>query len=498
MADGARFDMAGSTTLAADRWRLPGFVLGVLVAGLLVLFREEALAALRVWESSTAYNHGWLVLPIALWLAWQRKGRFAQLAPEPLPVAALLMLPGAFVWLVAERLGIMEGRQFVLIGMIWVAFLAVMGWRVTAAMAAPLSYLVFLVPFGAFTVPMLQNITAWQIEVLLDRLTDIPFYIDELIIEIPAGTFLVAEACAGLRFLIAALAFGALYAYVMFRSPWRRVLVMLLALTVPIVANGFRAFGLVLLGHYQGSAAAVDADHVLYGWVFFSIVILLLILAGLPFREDHADLSPARFPSRPAPARPAMLAAAAIGAGLFAAGGPLAAAALDRGAATPPQAVAPRVTLPDRCTPGAVPTEMVCQGTRVALRLMVFAPHTNWSAVAAERHRAFDGATDEDVTFQVATSGAAWQGRQTQEAKRITAVAAWLDGAPAGDGLRSRARQAWNTFSGGGRGAPVLAVVTLVPDGPGDPRDREVLRRVLLDQSGLAEQAAALSRGEGR
>jgi exosortase A len=495
MADGAHFETTGSTALAPDRWRLAGIVLAALVVGLLLLFRDEVMAALRVWNSSTAYNHCWLVLPIALWLAWQRKGRFTQLAPEPLPVAALLMLPGALAWLVAERLGIMEGRQLVLIGMVWVAVLAVMGWRVTAAMAAPLSYLVFLVPFGAFSVPLLQKITAWQIDVLLDRLTDIPFYIDELVIEIPAGTFLVAEACAGLRFLIAALAFGALYAYVMFRSPWRRLVVMLLALTVPIVANGFRAFGLVLLGHFQGSAAAVDADHVLYGWVFFSIVILLLILAGLPFREDHADLSPARFPSRPAPARPAMLAAAAVLAAGFAAAGPLAAARLDGGALPPPQAVAPTLTLPQRCTAGPEPATMTCQGTRLAVRLLVFAPHTNWSAVAAERHRAFDGGSDEDVTFQVPTPGALWQGRQVKDVRRITAVAAWLDGAPAGDGVRSRARQAWNALSGGGYGVPVLAVVTLEPEGAGDPRDREILRAMLREQAALVEQATALSRG---
>ncbi len=494
MADGAHFETASAATLAPDRWRLPGIALAALIIGLLVLFREEAMAAVRIWETSTAYNHCWLVLPIALWLAWQRKGRFTQLAPEPLPAAALLMLPGALAWLVAERLGIMEGRQLVLIGMVWVAFLAVMGWRVTAAMAAPLSYLIFLVPFGAFSVPTLQRITAWQIEVLMDLLTDIPFYIDELIIEIPAGTFLVAEACAGLRFLIAALAFGALYAYVMFRSPWRRIVVMLLAFTVPIVANGFRAFGLVLLGHYQGSAAAVDADHVLYGWVFFSIVILLLILAGLPFRQDHEDLSPARFPSPPAPARPALLAGAAVAAGLFAAAGPLAAASLDRDAA-PPRPVPVEAALAPRCTPGPSPAEMSCQDTRIALRLMVFAPDTNWSAVAAERHRAFDGGSDEDVTFQVSTDGATWQGRQTQDASRITAVAAWLDGAPAGDGLRSRARQAWNALRGGSHGAPVLAVVTLVPEGPGDPRDREILRAVLREQSALVEQATALSRG---
>ncbi len=497
MADGARIATVEQGELGADRWRLPVLVLVGLVAAMLLLFREEGAAAVRVWSTSTAYNHCWLIGPIAAWLAWQRRGRLAQLAPEPLPVAALLMLPGALAWLVAERLGIMEGRQLVLVGMIWVAVLAVMGWRVTAAFAAPLAYLIFLVPFGAFTVPMLQKITAWQIELLLG-LTDIPFYVDELVIEIPAGTFLVAEACAGLRFLIAALAFGALYAFVMFRSPGRRLAVMLLAVAVPVVANGFRAFGLVMLGHYWGSAAAVDADHVLYGWVFFSIVMLLLIAAGLPFRQDEADLSPVRFPSRGTAPRPAALAMAALGVALVAGAASAAAAALGGIAQGAPQAVAPRLAVPDRCTPGPDAAQFVCAGATIAFSLVAFPPRSNWGEVAAARHHAFDGGNDEDVTFRLAGPGALWQGRQTEDATRVVAVAAWLSGEPAGDGVRSRARQAWNALTGGADGRPVLAVATLRPDGPGSPRDRDLLRAVLAAQDGLAEQAAVLSRGAPR
>src|SRR5581483_9036774 len=93
-------------------------------------------------------------------------------------------------------------------------------------------------------------------------------------------------ACAGLRFLIASIAFGTLYSCLIYRSFTRRALFMLASVIIPIIANGFRALGIVVLGHVLGSAQAAAADHILYGWLFFSIVILLLIMAGLPFRED--------------------------------------------------------------------------------------------------------------------------------------------------------------------------------------------------------------------
>ena len=152
-------------------------------------------------------------------------------------------------------------------------------------MAGPLLYLYFLVPFGEFLTPKLQDITTWFIGQGVDIL-GIPAYIDGYVIEIPQGTFFVAEACAGLRFLIASIAFGCLYALLMYRSPVRRGLFILASIIVPVVANGFRGLGIVVLGYMLNSAQAAAADHIIYGWVFFSFVILLLIVLGLPFRQD--------------------------------------------------------------------------------------------------------------------------------------------------------------------------------------------------------------------
>jgi exosortase len=68
-----------------------------------------------------------------------------------------------------------------------------------------------LVPSGAFLVPALQAFTA-HFAVAGLHILSIPVYSTGALIEIPAGTFAVAEACAGLRFLIAAVAFGVFFA----------------------------------------------------------------------------------------------------------------------------------------------------------------------------------------------------------------------------------------------------------------------------------------------
>ena len=181
------------TTLAPARpWQaafapaLPALGIGLAVWG--ALFWQECFAAYRVWQSSTAYGHCFLVLPMALWLAWDRKERIAAQPVRPVPAAAAAALALAPVWLVAERLGIMEGRQLVAMTGLQVLFFAVLGWRMYRALAAPLLYLYFLIPFGDYLTPLLQDVTARFIEVGLTVL-GIPHVVTDRLIEIPAGLF---------------------------------------------------------------------------------------------------------------------------------------------------------------------------------------------------------------------------------------------------------------------------------------------------------------------
>ena len=268
--------------------RLPWLAIALGFAVLGVAFRQEAASAVSVWQSSTAYGHCFLVLPIVLWLLWERRGIFDALPPHPAVWPALLGLPLLAMWLVSFWLGIMEGRQLAAMGFVELLLMASLGWRLWWAGSAGFLYLFFLVPFGAFLTPMLQHFTATFIANGLTLLR-IPFEANAFQISIPEGSFYVAEACAGLRFLIAAIAFGVLYAVTMFRSPWRRAAFITVSCVVPVVANGVRGLGIVVLGHILGSAQAGAADHLIYGWVFFSAVILLLAAAGFPFREMPAE-----------------------------------------------------------------------------------------------------------------------------------------------------------------------------------------------------------------
>jgi exosortase A len=350
--DGER--IVGSSTVHG--WRPALILIGVASLVFGAVFWQEIAGAVRVWTGSTAYNHCFLILPLIGFLLWERRAVISSLSPRPVLWPLLMMLPLSAVWLVAAILDIQEGRQLVMMAMFEVVLLVALGPRVVWLLLAPLLFLFFLVPSGAFLVPSLQTITA-DITVAGLRLLHIPVFSDGYMIEIPEGPFEIAEACAGLRFLIASSVFGCFFAVVMYRSFLRRTLFIMMSVLVPIAANGLRALGIIVLAHLEGSAAAVEADHILYGWLFFTLVIMILIAIGMAFAERADRPTPTRSMAmpRPSPWRFAIAVPAAV---LLALAGPAYAYQLDSlfPAVPMPQADSPRVAPSWQALPGVLPS----------------------------------------------------------------------------------------------------------------------------------------------
>ncbi len=178
-----------------------------------------------------------------------------------------------------EIAGVALARHLGLILMLQGAVVTILGPEVSRGLLFPLAYMLFLVPMGEGLVPPLQTLTA-KICMALLSLGGVPAHIEGVFITIPNGLFEVAEACSGVKFLVAMAAYGALVANVCLRSWPRRIGFMAAALTLPVFANGIRAWGTIYIAHRTNTRFAEGFDHVIYGWVFFGIVILLLMAAS--------------------------------------------------------------------------------------------------------------------------------------------------------------------------------------------------------------------------
>jgi EpsI family protein len=135
---------------------------------------------------------------------------------------------------------------------------------------------------------MLPVLTDWtaDVTVFAIRASGVPVYREGNYFMIPSGKWSVVEACSGLRYLIASFMVGCLYAYLFFRTASRRAAFVALSLVVPIVANWIRAYMIVMLGHVSGNRIAVGVDHLIYGWIFFGVVMTVLFWFGARWRDD--------------------------------------------------------------------------------------------------------------------------------------------------------------------------------------------------------------------
>lgn len=269
-------------------WRQAGIVFLLLFALLLGLYRETALSMAEIWWRSETFAHGLIVPPIFLWLVWRKRAALAARVPQPslLGLAALaLSLAG---WTVADVVGVQVVRQLAFMAAIPSLVVAVLGWRVAWVIAYPLAFLFLGVPMGENLMLPLMNYTA-DFTVASLQMLGFPVYREGTFFELPSGSWSVIEACSGLRYLIASLTVGALFAYLSYRSLWRRAAFIVASVAVPVVANGFRALMIVLLAHYSDMKLATGVDHIIYGWVFFGVIMLLLFWVGSLWQEAPAD-----------------------------------------------------------------------------------------------------------------------------------------------------------------------------------------------------------------
>lgn len=245
-------------------------------AAILLLFVRDVADLVSIWWTSSTFNHCLLIPPIIGWLIWQRLPALRELAPRGWLPGLVVVAAGALAWLLGEAASVAIARHLAIILMLQGSVIAILGPEIARGLTFPLAYMLFLVPAGEELVPPLQTLTARMCMALLG-LAGIPAHIEGVFITIPNGWFEVAEACSGLKFLVAMTAYGVLAAHICFRSWPRRIAFTTAALVIPVVANGIRAWGTIYVAHRTNAHFAVGFDHVLYGWIFFAIVIGILM-----------------------------------------------------------------------------------------------------------------------------------------------------------------------------------------------------------------------------
>ena len=275
-------------------WRLAIGAFAVAVVVLLACYWPTVESLLGVWSNDGTYQYAFLIFPLSAWAAFDLRDRLRANAPVPSVWGLLAIAVLVTIWYAGRVFAVNLPQHFALVAMFPALVLACWGWRALWVLKFPLAYLVvFAVPWGDAMVGPLQDITA-RFAVHALNLTGVPVLMNGRELITPSATWMVEQACSGVKFFIACTALGCIFAWLMYSRGWKRVAFVVLAAIVPVVANGFRVYFTILIGETWGLEYATGTDHMIFGWQFFGTVLVLLLVAGWFFRDR---LEPGEKPS---------------------------------------------------------------------------------------------------------------------------------------------------------------------------------------------------------
>ena len=265
----------------ATAWQVTGFIILTTILGVVVLFWPTVASMIEAWKSSRTFGHGFLVLPAACYLVWCYRYKLTLLTPAPSGWGVLALTMTGAGWVLGYLTNILVLQQAAVVASIPILVWAILGTKIMKALSWPLGFLMFLLPVGRSIEPWLQDFTAWFILSGLD-LTGVQYLYEDHRIVIASGTWEVARDCGGLRYLLPGLALAYAFATLIYRQPARRLVFLVLSAAVLMLANGVRAYGVIIsdhLGYVEG------ADHRLFSYTIYAITIPLLYWLGLKWSD---------------------------------------------------------------------------------------------------------------------------------------------------------------------------------------------------------------------
>jgi exosortase len=283
--------------MSIDRRRL--IVSALLAAGFALMYWHVFAKLVHDWWTDDNYSHGFLIIPIALYLAWERRRAFAD-APLRLSIFGLIVVIGSIAVLLA---GILGAELFLtrisILGTVAGSVLFLFGWRRLRVLAFPLAFLFLMIPLPA----IIFNQIAFPLQLFASRVgelalttVDIPVLREGNVLILANTSLEVAEACSGIRSLVSLLTLGIVFGYFADQRGWVRALIALSTIPIAVITNGARVAGTGVAAHQFGPGAAEGFLHEFSGWVIFVLAFMMIItLQWLLVR-----LVPPRTPAVPA------------------------------------------------------------------------------------------------------------------------------------------------------------------------------------------------------
>ncbi len=245
------------------------------------LYHDILWRLIQQWWNDPDFSHGFFVPLFSLYVLWQNRKQLSAIAAVP-SWLGLLVIAGALATLIVGVLGaelfLSRSSLVLLLAGLVILFL---GWGWFRGVLFPWAFLFLMVPipkiiFNQITFPLQFMASRWASSLL--SLMGVPVLREGNIIHLPIMDLEVVEACSGIRSLVSLVTLAIIYGYFLEPRIWRRILLVLAAVPIAVVANGMRITGTGLVGQYWSPDKAEGFFHSFAGWVIFLLSLLMLFL----------------------------------------------------------------------------------------------------------------------------------------------------------------------------------------------------------------------------
>jgi exosortase A len=255
-------------------------VLGsILLACFLFAFFPTLKSLISAWSNSDEFSHGFLILPICLYLVWRKRHTIKNTPIQPTYWGLGIALLSLLLYLVAHLAEIKTLSSISIVILMGGVVIYLWGLLIFKELMFPLFFLFFMIPvpsqiYAYLTIPL--QLLVSQISAGLAQLASIPLYREGNLISLPDYTFHVVRACSGLRSMLSIMCLAAIFGYLTLRSNVLRGILLISGIPVAVFVNIIRVFLMIAIYYYFNYDLSHGSVHTLFGMIIFLIALIMV------------------------------------------------------------------------------------------------------------------------------------------------------------------------------------------------------------------------------
>lgn len=257
------------------------FLLTFLVVGFFIVYFPIWKNLVLNWSYSDEYSYGFLIVPLALFIAWRKKEKLTQMHLEPSAWGLPIFIISLICYLFSFLAGISTLSSFSIVLTIVGILLYLVGFSILKELMFPVLFLLFIIPIPAqiysyLTIPLQLFVS--QVVTAISSLLGVPIYREGNVLHLPNQILQVVQACSGLRSMVSLLTLSLVYGYFALKSNFLKILLFFSAIPIAIFVNIVRVLLLVLVLYFLQIDLTFGAIHNIFG-VFIFVLSLLTLFA---------------------------------------------------------------------------------------------------------------------------------------------------------------------------------------------------------------------------